>query len=87
MRIRLARGKVWSGWEEDVGSVQAQMPMPITRPCSRQARGEEPVFPPGEPRAPVPAPADHAPHPPALLLQRRQGLGCEVPALPRRRHG
>lgn len=65
-----------------MGGAQAQMPMPITRPCSRQAGGEEPVLPPGEPRAPVPAPAGHAPHPPALLLQRRQGLGGEVPALP-----
>lgn len=66
----------------DVGSAQAQTPVPGPGPCSRQAGGEEPVFPPGEPRAPVPAPAEHAPHPPALLLQRRQGLGHAVPALP-----
>lgn len=35
--------------KRDMGSIQAQMPMPITGPCSRQAGGEEPVFPPGEP--------------------------------------
>lgn len=35
--------------KRDMGSIQAQMPMPITGPCSRQARGEEPVLPPGEP--------------------------------------
>ena len=35
--------------KRDVGSIQAQMPMPITGPCSGQARGEEPVFPTGEP--------------------------------------
>lgn len=52
MRIKgdLAReARSGAAGKRDVGSVQAQMPMPIIGPCSRQARGEESLFPPGEP--------------------------------------
>lgn len=43
------RGKVWSSWEEGCGQCSGPDAHAHHGPCSRQAGGEELVFPPGEP--------------------------------------